>query len=405
MDRSINNTGASPPDCSYENVSRTMAAEFHAVTDPADQYKALCLGFHAFPKEFSCLLPDLEYGEITDSICICPTCVPGLWSLFPNSAHPLHMNQSLELSCDYRRPLAFIRSHLESIGDPQVSSARTQEIKLLKHHLQNFATLDRGNITQVEISEVGELIDRIFFAGCLAGVTITVGSPETHACLSEIAAVGYSLVNAEFPLGIIVINDKISPEVEHGVLSTLLHEMVHIFLSSYFCKGDNAGSHSCVDERTELCQYMYSRLVFLFDRALLLRPNHGTKDSKNEDGRDIRRRDLFKSSTYAGHGPLFQLVLGWVHDAVPKILGAEHPVKKTGNPGERFNVGGSPPSKCWGRYGESYRDMQSRMWVLGDREELSFEVETTRVLKKRKSGENGEDEWEQTKVAKRVRNP
>lgn len=158
-----------------------------------ETHKALRLSYPGFPDEFDNLLPEIPIDQITDSICVCPTCAPALWSLPPTLVHPLKgAGSTINRCCDYRRILSHTHNYLASLGSNS-SASQASMVEQIKGALDNLR--DRVTVTQQEVSSLATLLDKLFFDGCLNGVTYDVRTPDQDPGLVKSSTqnvVGYS---------------------------------------------------------------------------------------------------------------------------------------------------------------------------------------------------------------------
>lgn len=329
-----------------------------------ETHKTLRLSYPSFPDEFNNLLPEIPLDQITDSICVCPTCAPALWSLPPTLVHPLNgAGSTINRCCDYRRILSHTHDYLASLGSNS-SASQASMIEQIKRALDNLTIRDKVTVTQQEVSSLATLLDKLFFNGCLDGVTYDVRTPDQDPGLvktSKQNVVGYSTFPPRNPKGLIVVEAKLHKGPKNGLLGTLLHEMLHNFLARHLCSGRSGVLHTRYDERSRLCQYMYARFVNLFDHTILPKSNQRGAGSEVGEITNHTKAAIYTSTRFTGHGPIFQMVLEWIHEAVPKILGKKYPVAKVGNPCERKHMGKVSPDKCWSHHCDGYRDMQKMM--------------------------------------------
>lgn len=221
---------------------------------------------------------------------------------------------TLRRSCDYRIPTALFEANLKRLMDARSSGERLTDSEENAAHrflLLWKAWLDYRSgaiFSKPDLSAMMKSLNKLLFGGCLGDINFHWAKKEEHA------AYGWTTYDddSDEPTVFIVPEQHGMDKLETELLSTMLHELVHVYIWRFYCRGEREHCHlqnrtplASFHEFAPLCEYMYARCIANF-----------TSVAYEGEFFEVGLRRY-------GHGAVFQRLMRMLWMAVPAVLGSE----------------------------------------------------------------------------------
>jgi hypothetical protein len=175
-----------------------------------------------------------------------------------------------------------------------VDIAKTTARLQVEEGNENGAELDTARLPALQ--PLGKALSRLFFGGCVNDVEYVWDVPGGTFLRDKSTTRGQAMTMNVSGKARIVINAGWYLHQETGnvyrhaleLIETLLHELLHVFLTRFICNGQCQGT----EEQKRLCKYLHARMYGMYDRVWY-------RSHPQEVGRGV----------YAGHGPAFHFLL------------------------------------------------------------------------------------------------
>ena len=238
----------------------------------------------------------------------------------------------IKRSCDYRKQVARIEAYLEQLAQGLTHRQLEALLAFKKAYAQWCKVRETGEAADLpKVHLLCRPLDDIFFDGSLSYMRYLWKDTEA----AELGVTHYD-TRSLLPklIRLYWINHLDSDQSDEMIITTILHEMVHAFIGTFFCNGKPCISEKKMADKDALCEYTSARCFNLFDSATIYNKHEGTWQCQCE-------------SRFSGHGPIFQRLLRSIFKAVGPVFDHEIALEMSGIIGEKdCKCSSKQPSSC-----------------------------------------------------------